>query len=100
MFLLTLANAGTQTAALSDLRTAVMLKLCEASAAWCGTSNSRPASAAVKVQAGLPKLQGVALVGDWLRPGGPKKTRPADTTCASSVVLLAPEAMLKFAPEG
>src|SRR5690349_1032965 len=102
MDLLTFANAGTQTPALSDLRTALSLKVCAVSETWSGIAelNTSPESAAVKVQAGLPKLQVVELVADWLRLVVPKTTLPAETTWALSVVLLEPEAMVKFAPEG
>src|SRR5689334_16205978 len=100
MALLTLAKAGVQLNALSDLRTAFTLTVCEASAKWSGTVNWRPASTAVKVQAGLPKLQVVALLGVTLKLDAPNTTLPAVVTCTLLVVVLAPAAIVKFAPLG
>ena len=98
--LLTLAKAGTHTVALSDLRTALTLTVCAASAAWFGTSKRKPLSAAVNVQPGLPNVQLVLLVGDGAGPLMPSTTLPAVVSCMSSVTEPLPIGMLKPAPLG
>ena len=98
--LLTLANAGTHTAALSDLRTALTFTVCSASATWFGTSNTKPLSAAVKLQPGLPKLQLVVLVGTGAAPLAPNTTLPTLVTCTVVVTVPLPAGMLKAAPPG
>ena len=95
-----LAKAGVQTVLLSLLRTALMLTVCATSATWLGTSKTKPASAAVKVQAGLPKLQLSALLAAGVLLATPSTVAVVVVACRLTVVLLLPEAMLNAAVAG
>ena len=96
--LLTLPNAGTQSAELSALRTALMATVWVASATWFATLKRKPASAALKVHAGAPKLHVVALAAAGARPLKPSTTLPSEVSWSCRVVDAAPLARLNAAP--
>ena len=98
--LLTLANAGTQTAALSALRTALRVTVCSTSETWFATSNSRPLSAAVWVHEGLPNVQVAAFVVAGAAAVMPSSTLPAVVCCIATLTDELPAGMLKAAPPG
>jgi hypothetical protein len=96
----TLAKAGVQARPLSLLRTACTVKAWLLSLRWWGRSNSRPASAAVKVQAGLPKLQLAAFKAAGVLLATPSTAGVVVVTCTLTVVLPLPDGMLKAVPAG
>ena len=98
--MLVLAKAGVQAVLLSLLRTALTLTVWAVSLTWLGTSNRKPASAALKVQLGAPKLQVVALDAAGVLLLVPSSVAAVVVACRLTVVVLLPAAMLKLAPAG